>query len=97
MPVSARVRARYLNAIEPWRHGRGYRVPGTFVIATAVAPVQNGKVGGPKSDSAASQANGRHLDRATDAYAFRPDATCRQPVASVPPPVMSNVVSTRGG
>jgi len=36
--VRARVRARYLDAIEPWRHGRGYRVPGEFVIATAVVP-----------------------------------------------------------
>jgi ubiquinone/menaquinone biosynthesis C-methylase UbiE len=36
--VRARVRARYLNAIESWRHGRGYRIPGEFVIATAVAP-----------------------------------------------------------
>ncbi len=41
--------------------------------------------------------NARHLDRATDAHAFRPDTTCRQPAASVPPPVISNVVSTRGG
>jgi ubiquinone/menaquinone biosynthesis C-methylase UbiE len=36
----ARVRARYLAAIDPWRHGRGYRIPGEFVIAAAVAPKQ---------------------------------------------------------
>jgi SAM-dependent methyltransferase len=36
--IRARVRARYLNAIEPWRYGHGYRIPGEFVIATAVAP-----------------------------------------------------------
>jgi ubiquinone/menaquinone biosynthesis C-methylase UbiE len=33
--VRARVRARYLDAIEPWRQGRGYRIPGEFVIAVA--------------------------------------------------------------
>jgi len=37
VPTRARVRARYLDAIAPWRHGRGYRVPGEFVIVTAVA------------------------------------------------------------
>jgi hypothetical protein len=36
--VRERVRARYLNAIEPWRHGDGYRIPGEFVIAAAVVP-----------------------------------------------------------
>jgi ubiquinone/menaquinone biosynthesis C-methylase UbiE len=36
----ARVRARYLDAICSWRHGRGYRIPGEFVIAAAVAPMQ---------------------------------------------------------
>jgi ubiquinone/menaquinone biosynthesis C-methylase UbiE len=36
--VRARVRARYLNAIESWRHGHGYRIPGEFVIAAAFAP-----------------------------------------------------------
>jgi ubiquinone/menaquinone biosynthesis C-methylase UbiE len=35
--VRARVRTRYLEAIAAWRHGQGYRVPGEFVIATAVA------------------------------------------------------------
>ncbi len=34
----SRVRARYLQAIEPWRQrDGGYRVPGEFVIASAVA------------------------------------------------------------
>ncbi len=36
--VRARVCARYLDAIEPWRHDRGYRIPGEFVIAAALAP-----------------------------------------------------------
>jgi ubiquinone/menaquinone biosynthesis C-methylase UbiE len=37
--VRARVRGRYLAAIEPWRSGRGYRMPGEFVVAAAsVAP-----------------------------------------------------------
>jgi ubiquinone/menaquinone biosynthesis C-methylase UbiE len=36
--VRARVRARYLDAIESWRHADGYRIPGEFVIAAAVAP-----------------------------------------------------------
>jgi len=40
--VRARVRGRYLNAIESWRHGRGYRIPGEFVIASAVAPIPRG-------------------------------------------------------
>jgi SAM-dependent methyltransferase len=43
--VRARVRARYLNAIEPWRHGQGYRIPGEFVIAAGVAPSQRGAAG----------------------------------------------------
>jgi len=36
--VRARVRSLYLDAIEPWREGRGYRIPGEFVAAAAVAP-----------------------------------------------------------
>ena len=36
--VRARVRARYLDAIEPWRRGRGYRIPGEFVVAAGTAP-----------------------------------------------------------
>ena len=43
--VRARVRARYLNAIESWRHGHGYRIPGEFVIAGAVAPSQRSVAG----------------------------------------------------
>jgi len=38
--VRARVRTRYLDAIDSWRHGQGYRIPGEFVIAAAVAPMQ---------------------------------------------------------
>jgi len=40
--VRARVRARYLNAIESWRHGHGYRIPVEFVVAAAVAPSPRG-------------------------------------------------------
>jgi hypothetical protein len=36
--VRAGARARYLEAIASWRHGAGYRIPGEFVIAAAVAP-----------------------------------------------------------
>jgi ubiquinone/menaquinone biosynthesis C-methylase UbiE len=43
--VRARARARYLEAIEPWRHGEGYGIPGEFVVAAAVAPVQLGAAG----------------------------------------------------
>ena len=36
----ARVCARYLQAVEPWRQGNGrYRLPGEFVIASAVRSV----------------------------------------------------------
>ena len=41
--VRERVRARYVEAIEPWRHGRGYRVPGEFVVVAASASLE--KVG----------------------------------------------------
>ena len=40
--VRKRVRTRYLHAIEPWRQGHSYRIPGEFVIAAAVAPRQRG-------------------------------------------------------
>jgi ubiquinone/menaquinone biosynthesis C-methylase UbiE len=36
--VRARVRARYLDAIDSWRHGRIYKLPAEFVVVTAVAP-----------------------------------------------------------
>jgi ubiquinone/menaquinone biosynthesis C-methylase UbiE len=36
--VRARVRERYVQAIEPWRHGDGYRMPGEFVVVAAHAP-----------------------------------------------------------
>jgi hypothetical protein len=32
------VRARYLEAIEPWRQGGGYRIPGEFVIVKGTVP-----------------------------------------------------------
>jgi ubiquinone/menaquinone biosynthesis C-methylase UbiE len=38
--VRARARARYLDAIGPWRQGHGYQIPAEFVIAAAVAPGQ---------------------------------------------------------
>lgn len=34
----SKVRRRYLEAIAPWRHGRGYRIPGEFVVACAARP-----------------------------------------------------------
>jgi SAM-dependent methyltransferase len=34
----ARVTARYLRSIEPWRCGEGYRIPGEFLVAHAEAP-----------------------------------------------------------
>jgi ubiquinone/menaquinone biosynthesis C-methylase UbiE len=33
-----RVRRRYLESIEPWRRGRGYAIPASFLIAEARAP-----------------------------------------------------------
>jgi ubiquinone/menaquinone biosynthesis C-methylase UbiE len=48
--VRARVRARYLDAIDSWRDGRGYRIPREFVIAAAVAPTQFHLKGGVSWD-----------------------------------------------
>jgi len=36
--VRARVRARYVDAIEPWRRPGGYELPGEFVLVAAIAP-----------------------------------------------------------
>ena len=36
--AAARVRARYVDAIEPWRRPGGYELPGEFVLVAAVAP-----------------------------------------------------------
>jgi SAM-dependent methyltransferase len=36
--VRARIRARYLKAIEPWRHGVGFKIPGEFVLVSATVP-----------------------------------------------------------
>lgn len=36
-----RVRARYLEAIAPWRRGAGYRLPGEYVVAGGVAPARS--------------------------------------------------------
>jgi ubiquinone/menaquinone biosynthesis C-methylase UbiE len=33
----ARARASYMESIAPWRDGNGYRIPGEFVIAAAIA------------------------------------------------------------
>jgi ubiquinone/menaquinone biosynthesis C-methylase UbiE len=38
--VRARIRARYLDAIEPWRHGVGFRIPGEFVLMSAIVPIR---------------------------------------------------------
>ena len=37
--VRARVRARYVESIAPWRDEPGYRVPGEFVVVAASVPV----------------------------------------------------------
>lgn len=43
-----RVRARYTEAIEPWRNGHGYRIPGEFVIVTGVVrPLTSVREGRP--------------------------------------------------
>jgi len=34
-PARERVSTRYLEAIEPWRERRGYRIPGEFVVVAA--------------------------------------------------------------
>ncbi len=39
----ARVSRRYLDAISPWRTGRGYRIPGEFVVVTATAPADRSR------------------------------------------------------
>jgi len=37
--VRARVSARYVESIAPWRHELGYRIPGEFVVVSASVPV----------------------------------------------------------
>lgn len=34
----ARVRSRYIESIEPWRIGEGFRIPGEFVVVKATVP-----------------------------------------------------------
>lgn len=36
--VRARVCGRYLESLEPWRRGKGYEIPGEFVIVAATTP-----------------------------------------------------------
>jgi ubiquinone/menaquinone biosynthesis C-methylase UbiE len=36
-PTRARVRANYVKAIEPWSSGNGYRIPGEFVVQSAMS------------------------------------------------------------
>jgi ubiquinone/menaquinone biosynthesis C-methylase UbiE len=55
--VRARVRARYLDSIESWRHGAGYRIPGEFVIALASAPSEPGAAGHDPSRDQCSSCN----------------------------------------
>jgi SAM-dependent methyltransferase len=43
--VRARIGARYLDAIEPWRHGVGFRIPGEFVLVSAVVPIRRSAKG----------------------------------------------------
>jgi ubiquinone/menaquinone biosynthesis C-methylase UbiE len=40
--VRNRVRTRYLDALEPWRCGAGYRIPGEFVVVIARRPRDEG-------------------------------------------------------
>jgi ubiquinone/menaquinone biosynthesis C-methylase UbiE len=35
--AKARVRRRYVEAIAPWKHAQGYRIPAEFVVVAAVA------------------------------------------------------------
>jgi len=37
-PTRQRVRENYLAAIEPWREGSGYCIPGEFVVVSATVP-----------------------------------------------------------
>jgi ubiquinone/menaquinone biosynthesis C-methylase UbiE len=37
-PTRVRVRAKYTEAIEPWRCGQGYEIPGQFVVVAARSP-----------------------------------------------------------
>lgn len=37
--VRVRVRERYVESIAAWRHGRGFRIPGEFVVVSASVPV----------------------------------------------------------
>ncbi len=43
--VRVRVRRRYVDAIEAWRRGQGYRVPGEFVLVAATTA--GGRAGSP--------------------------------------------------
>lgn len=47
----ARARAcrRYVEAIDAWRHERGYRVPGEFVVVTAIRQDPRAAVGAPET------------------------------------------------
>ncbi len=38
LAARARVRRRYVEAIEPWRNGHGYAIPGEFVVVSAFTP-----------------------------------------------------------
>ncbi|MFT3808099.1 class I SAM-dependent methyltransferase [Arenimonas sp.] len=39
-PTRQRVRSKYLEAIQPWRDGEAYRIPGEFVIVSAEAAIR---------------------------------------------------------
>jgi hypothetical protein len=39
--IRARVRAPYLESIDPWRNRQGYRIPAEFVVIEARAPVRH--------------------------------------------------------
>lgn len=64
----ARVRARYLEAIAPWRDGAGYCVPAEFVVAVATRPAGDTARTGIRSTASAAAAS---ADSAPTANASR--------------------------
>lgn len=66
----ARARRRYLDAIAPWRVGAGYRVPGEFVVVSAIA--------GPRAESAGPSPHASSDDRPVD-FPDHPQVARRTP------------------
>ena len=51
--AQARVRRRYIQAIEPWRRGRGYRIPGRIRVGDGRGPRPRSTKTAPKGGSRA--------------------------------------------